>query len=77
MLQRFHIEPVPEQPYRLKARITLVLDPGVKVRISKKRWETLPQVGLCPLPRPPNSYREAGSGPHTAGCSALRKSHPV
>jgi cytochrome P450 len=36
LLQRFNIEPVPEQPHKLKARITLVLDPGVKVRISKK-----------------------------------------
>jgi cytochrome P450 len=37
LLQRFHIEPLPEQPHRLKARITLVLDPGVKLRISKRR----------------------------------------
>jgi cytochrome P450 len=36
LLQRFHMEPLLDQPYKLKARITLVLDPGVKVRISKR-----------------------------------------
>ncbi len=36
LLQRFHVEPVLDQPFKLKARITLVLDPGVKVRISRK-----------------------------------------
>ncbi|MDQ3232054.1 MAG: cytochrome P450 [Pseudobdellovibrionaceae bacterium] len=36
LLQRFHIEPVLDQPYQIKARITLVLNPGVKVRLTKK-----------------------------------------
>jgi hypothetical protein len=30
------MEPVLDQPYKLQARITLVLNPGVKVRISKR-----------------------------------------
>jgi cytochrome P450 len=36
LLQRFNMEPVLDQPYKLQARITLVLNPGVKVRISKR-----------------------------------------
>jgi len=36
LLQRFNLEPVWDQPYQLKARITLVLSPGVKVRLSKR-----------------------------------------
>lgn len=36
LLQRFNMEPVLDQPYQLKARITLVLSPGVKVRLSKR-----------------------------------------